>query len=343
MHSGYLAVPANTNMRVLIALLGVLAILAAAGSRGGPAEAATRCSGKQVSPSQNLSSVAAAAAAGTTFCVKDGTYTVSSPIVVEKGDKFIGVYTDRSRPVVRTTQAQHIFSTKGADNSRIEGLTVTGAVGNDACEPNCGRGIGGGGSNVVIEDVRATRNANQGIGAMGPGLVVRRSLLDNNGSPTFTDPQGPRSAAGIKTINSFTVENSVIRDNNWNGIWCDVECDTMVVRNNTIVNNDKSGITYEISSGPSSSISGNTIYGNGQVDTFSREAEIIVGSSDNISVSGNTFGPTANDAVLVYAETAADRDPGTPGMHGVSVSNNTLNGDTLKGCTLAGVTCSANR
>lgn len=331
-----LSMPKNPIARVLAALLGVLiATLVMTSFQGKPVEAATTCSGKQVYPGQDLSKIAAAAPAGTTFCVKDGSYSVVTPVVVQKGDKFIGVYSDSTRPLVKTTRAYHVFGTGGADYAQIKDLAVTGAVGNDSCEPNCGRGIGGGGANVVIENVWAYGNANQGVGAMGPGLVVRNSTLSNNGSASFTDLAGPRSAAGLKTINSFKVENSRITDNYWNGIWCDEQCDAMVLRGNTITGNGKTGVSYEISTGPSV-IANNVIRGNGYKDTYSREAELLVAAASNIDIYGNTFGTTVNDGFLSYSDDRGD-------LSNVKFHDNTMNGDLTPGCGKVGVTCTNNR
>ena len=195
------AVSVSPIMRVLAALLGLLAaVLVVASFQGKFAAAATTCAGKQVAPSQDLSAVAAASPAGTTFCLKDGSFYVSAPIRVQDRDSFVGVYTDGTRPNVWTKEARHVFYTAGADDVAIRDLVVSGAKGDDSCEPECGRGIGGGGTNLRVHNVRAAYNANQGIGGTGPNLLVTDSYFDHNGSEDFAMDGGKVSAAGIKSL-----------------------------------------------------------------------------------------------------------------------------------------------
>jgi hypothetical protein len=92
------------------------------------AKAATSCSGKHIYPPQNLTNVAAGSPAGTTFCIHDGTYNISSAITVQDNDRFIGVYNDSSRPAVATTQAHYVFNAMTADYARIEGLKIAGLL-----------------------------------------------------------------------------------------------------------------------------------------------------------------------------------------------------------------------
>jgi hypothetical protein len=108
------------------------------------AKAAYPCSGKQVYPSQNLTTIADNSPSGTTFCIHDGTYNVSKPIVVQDNDKFIGLYDDSTRPSLVTTNAHYIFDANhGSDWATIKGLEISGAVGGNHCEPACGKGIRG--------------------------------------------------------------------------------------------------------------------------------------------------------------------------------------------------------
>src|SRR5918998_924262 len=96
---------AMEGVRVMLSRLGVLlsavvvsfAALVYALSYAQPAEAAYSCSGKDVYPSQNLTNVAGSSPAGTTFCIHDGTYNISSPVRVQNNDKYIGLYDDSTR------------------------------------------------------------------------------------------------------------------------------------------------------------------------------------------------------------------------------------------------------
>jgi hypothetical protein len=309
------------------------------------AKAAYPCSGKHVYPSQNLAAVAGNSPKGTTFCVHDGTYNVSTPVRVEENDKFIGLYNDTSRPKVATSQAHYVFNTVGGDGALIKGLTVSGAVGGNYCEPNCGRAIGGGGSNLTVYNVRLTGNKNQGIGGVGPGLRVENSEIDHNGSYSFSLQDGGSSVtAGIKSAKSMTVLNSYIHDNYWSGVWCDNSCGSFVVQNSTINGNGKAGIHDEISNGPAV-FSGNTIKGNGRLgDAAGRHAGILIVSSAHVDAHHNTFGGTTQSfGSKVGFGVQVVKDGRSPGVSDVRIHDNIQNGDAIVACTLSGVSCWNNK
>lgn len=300
-----------------------------------PATTATRCSGVQVDPSEDLAAVAGAKLPGTTFCIRDGSYKVSRAVEVQSGDRFVGVYSDGTRPSVSTTRALHVFDANGSRGAVVRGLKVSGAIGNDRCEPDCGRGIGGG-TNLRVINVRATGNANQGIGGTGPGLLVARSIVDNNGSYSFSRDGGPVSAAGIKSVNSITVLNSKILKNYWAGVWCDIQCGSFVVKNSTLSGNGKVGIHDEISSG-AAVFSGNTIRNNGNLRGATRPSGLLIVSSRHVDAYDNDFGSNAEHGIQV-----AD-DGRNPGVADVSVRKNKMKNDGVLGCNLRGVTCRKNR
>jgi len=292
------------------------------------------CVGVQVSPSEGLTQTAAARSAGTTFCINDGTYYASSNIPVQDDDTFTGLYSDGARPEGKGVGAEHIFYTASADNVTIRGLAVSGAVGGNYCEPNCGRGIGGGGNNLLIENVRAYKNANQGAGALGSGAIVRNSQFDHNGSASFSDLAGPRSSAGLKTVASIKVYNSKFTDNYWNGFWCDVECNATEVHDSVLSSNGKAGLAYEISSGPAI-FEGNVISANGHLASANRHVGLLIVESSNVEAYGNTFGENVEQGAL-FAQ--GDRHP----LANVSFHDNAMNGDLTKGCDLSGVSCYKN-
>jgi hypothetical protein len=296
------------------------------------------CSGIDVRPSQSLRRVAQDAPSGMTFCVRDGTYKVSRSIIVQSGDVFMGVYSDTTRPSVTTDRAHHVFNADFSDGATVKNLTVSGAVGNDRCEPDCGRGIGGG-KNLTVENVRATHNMNQGIGGTGSGLLVKGSIMDHNGSRSFTNLDGgPSSAAGIKSVNSMTVINSQFYDNWWDGVWCDIGCQGFRVENSTATHNGKAGIAYEDTNGPAD-ITGNTIKRNGwnkAVPASKRKGGLLIVDSTDANVFGNIFGGNRPYGIDV-GETLR-----LPTVGGISIHDNTMNGDRIHGCGLSGVTCENN-
>jgi hypothetical protein len=289
----------------------------------------------EVYPGDDLAAVATSYGAGTIFHVHGGYYLVSAPIVVSRGDVWKGIYSDDTRPCVTTT-AKHVFYVPAeAEDATIRSLDVSGAVHDDRCEPDCGRGIGGPGSNLLVEDVRSHHNENQGVGGTGAGLVIRNSELDHNGSYDATT--GKVSAAGVKAINSYSVFNSYIHDNYWDGVWCDIECGRFEVHDSNIVYNGKAGIHYEISTGPAV-FEGNTITGNGYTYWSTRRGGILIVGSSNAQAYGNTFG---NNGFYERAVEAVN-DSRMPAVSGVSIHDNTLNSDQLTGCDLPRVSCPNN-
>jgi hypothetical protein len=297
------------------------------------AKAAYPCSGKHVYPTQNLTQVAANSAAGTTFCIHDGTYNISVPVKVEGNDRFIGLYDDSSRPAVVTTKAQQVFNAGPSSGALIKGLKISGAVGGNYCEPSCGRGIQGG-HNLTVYDAWITNNKNNGIGGTSTGLRVENSIIDHNGSYSFSYLDGqPSTAAGIKSSQtSLTVLNSRIYDNYWDGVWCDNDCEAVTVKNSTLTGNGKSGIHNEILSGPAI-FSGNTIKGNGRLAGANHPSGLLIVSSSNVDAYNNTFGNNSDHGVRII------KDGRAPGVSNVKIHDNTINLDSLSGCTLSGVSC----
>jgi hypothetical protein len=321
-----------------VATLGLVAWLTVSAYVTDGPRAAVGCVGRDVFPSQSLPSVAKNTPSGTTFCIRDGTYNISSPVIVQSGDVFWGVNSDSTRPVVTTTTARHVFDaapgTTHADGATIKNLIISGAVGDAQCEPDCGRGIGGG-RNLTVDGVRLTNNQNQGVGGTASGLLVRNSTIDHNGSRKFSRLDGgPSSTSGVKSVNSLTVTNSNVHHNWWNGVWCDEECNTFNVKNSTITDNGKAGISYEWSTGPAV-ISGNTIQRNGwNTAVTTRRAGLIIVDSAHADVLSNTFG--GNTRYGIDVGDAAARSPAVTDVH---LSNNTMNGDSIVGCGLVSGQC----
>jgi polar amino acid transport system ATP-binding protein len=70
----------------------------------------------------------------------DHVYKVDRPIMSKAGNRYLGIYSDASKPKVKAgTGVQIIFN--GAKNNYYEDLEIYGAVGGDYCEPKCGKGI----------------------------------------------------------------------------------------------------------------------------------------------------------------------------------------------------------
>jgi hypothetical protein len=290
----------------------------------------------QVSPGGNLTQIAAAHAAGTTYCIRDGNYPVASKIVVQSNDVFMGIYSDHTRPNVTSTTAEQIFDANGSIGATISGLRVSGAVGDTSCQPACGRGISGG-TNLTLDNVRATENQNQGVGGVGANLVIRDSVFDHNGTREFYADGTYASSAGVKSVNSMFIYNSRATDNAWVGFWCDLECGTFEVHDSEASRNGKGGIFYEVSTGPAV-FEGNVIQGNGYSELWRRPGGLLMVSSQNANAYGNTFGFN-NEAGIRVTE-----DERSPSVANIRIQDNRMKNDLLMGCTtLLGVSCTSNR
>jgi hypothetical protein len=191
---------------------------------------------------------------------------------------------------------------------------------------------------LLLENVRLYENENQGAGGQHAGLVIRDSEIDHNGSPDFYLDATYASAAGVKSVNSFAVYDSYIHDNAWQGVWCDLECDTFEVHDSSLVNNGKSGVFYEVSTGPAV-IEGNYFAGNGKIASpMNRQpAGLSVTSSENLEAYGNTF---AGDN-LNYGFWAIE-DSREPNLLNIAFHDNIMNGDVLRNCGILGVICTNN-
>ena len=121
----------------------MLAALLALVASGTKSSAATSCKGKHVYSGANLVSVAAGPLQGRpSASIK--ALTASPAIRVQDSDRFIGVFSRLPRPLVITTRAQKVFNAEGSERAIIRGLRIEGAVGDESCQPECGRGISGG-------------------------------------------------------------------------------------------------------------------------------------------------------------------------------------------------------
>ena len=254
-------------MKHFLVVLAILASMVVV-NIGAPAASAGTCD-TTLTPGEDLTRAAANCAGSTVFTIKDGSYKLSGPIDVNSGDTFKGVYFDGTRPIINANGAHSAFSVVRTNGVTISGLNITGAKGGDYCEPGCGSGIKGRGTNLHVANVRIHHNPNQGIGNPGDGFLLENSEIDHNGSYSFTimdrnNGKEPSSAAGIKTLNSGTFRNNNIHDNYWIGIWCDEVGGPTVATGNRIYNNGKAGIQLETCVG--GAVKNNSVIHNGHLN-----------------------------------------------------------------------------
>jgi parallel beta-helix repeat protein len=298
-----------------------------------PAEPVLQCS-VNVTPSENLTAVVAAAPARSTFCLAGGTYAITSPVVPENGDHFLGAAADR--PIIDASATTIGIDARAATNVVLENIVVSGAtLGSSPTKcPACGRGIFAGDA-IQLWNVELTANAQNGMSGSqntsDPWLIVDSQIIGNGDTAELGYASG-----GIKGTNPYTILNSYVADNIGSGIWCDVGCigGTWVVEGNTVIGNTRDGIRYEVSAA-GATIEGNDVEGNNT--SSGAFSGIQLAASDNATVQNNVSVGNTGSQIRVSG-TGRKKAP----LVNDSIIGNSVNGGKVIGCNLAGVTCSGN-
>lgn len=276
----------------------------------------------------------------TTFCVAPGNYK-AGPGGFPVGTSDIVHGAGVTKTFLSSSVAQRVIDGRSADDVTIIGVDISGGSddgGMAACDENhelCGRGLEPG-DNWTIRNARVHHADTSGISSPGHSLVVDSVEIDHNGQQ-WDGPDNNGISAGIKGGNSgaFIITNSVVHDNN-QGIWCDVDCDSLngglVVQDNRVFDNCSFGIhyenTYEDPSTPASAtIVGNVVKGNNWCD-LPGKAEIGIVSAENATVRDNTLGVTSANPEPGFGFSAFDRGPGA--STGVASGNNFQNHSIAK-------------
>ena len=301
---------------------------------------------------------------GTTYLLQDGgthdARCAVEGIPVQSGDSFRAASGVAERPKVSGMgEAKRVFNIRDASNTSFDGLYVTGAVGDGACEPGCGSAIMGNGANPTVTNTAFADLPNHGIGWSGSEgcLTVRDVRMDNIGSVGFSGmdpdvtPQG-RSSAGIKATGPcLDVRDSFFTHTFWSPIWCDHGCNDFTATGNVIRGFGKGGIHVEVSSGPAvvayNKISGGGVHGS-RVD--GSVAGILLRRSAHLDVHHNTITNTRpsgeemnrRSVLLSPYGTASGPSPPPPGFSDVGVRANHVDAP-IEGCGYDGVTCRNNR
>ena len=338
------------SRRLLIAL--ILALLAIGLSQI-PAHAA--CSGVQVPNTANLAAVVEKYVAGTTYCLASGSFEVATPVLFERGDKFLGASASfgadcqvtptgyrvcnvaASSRVIGTSSTIYVIfrykGTGGSATSVCRNLDISGAR-RDPANNNSGYGIQAQGSVWDIQMCRVHGNANLGLGSI-KGLV-QNAEIDNNGVGGLDGYRGGFKAVG----GNMTANRAYIHDNTGSGAWCD-GCEDIdgdgpfAVTNSRIVHNTHSGIHWEISN-TSATIAGNIIQRNNWSNPAPQyRAGVKVTSSRDANIFNNTFGGN------VSAGFRAAKDKRGYTLANILFHGNKMDGDVIVGCG-SGVTCYGN-
>lgn len=138
----------------------------------------------------------------------------------------------------------------------------------------------------------------------GSGHLISGNVLRNN-NPDHAYDSG-WEAGGIKLSGNYggvhdtVVERNTVYGNTGPGIWVDVNGRDVTIRHNTIHNNSRSGITYELSTG--GHIHDNRVWENGfGYHEWGWGAGILVQNSSDTRVTGNTVAWNA-DGISVISQ-----------------------------------------
>jgi hypothetical protein len=313
------------SIPIRVVRVGALCAVVAASLYAVPARA-THCEGLQVYGG-DLVQTASSAPAGTTFCLHSGQYDVTSFVPVQAGDRFIG----ESSVFVTTSNARQVFKGLDASDALLQGMDISGAKADDDCKITCGRGIYLKGLNITLQDLYVHHNENTGAAGMEQGARVLNSEFAFNGTPALVGC----CAGAIKVAAQITVTGSYIHHNTGNGVWQDVCGKNLVVTDNTITWQTRSGVRYEHNKDCAGSavIQHNTVQNN-NTSGHNDSAGVRINSAPNADVGFNTFGGNGRAGASV----GGARGPVT----GTVIHDNTMNGDNVLGCGLEGVTCTNN-
>ncbi len=163
------------------------------------------------------------------------------------------------------------------------------------CEVRFNHGGGVAINGGTVEDSFVHHNGQQGVSGTGVASLVQRNEIAWNNTAGF---DAGWEAGGGKFANStrLVYRDNFTHDNAGPGYWTDINNTGALVENNRIENNDGPGIMHEISY--DAVIRGNRLNNNGKRGDYVYSAEILVSSSRNVLIEGNTVevGATSGSA-----------------------------------------------
>ncbi len=204
---------------------------------------------------------------------------------------------------------EYALAAKAVDGNGATSVTVEGLIVEKFATPaQTGAIATGSGANWVVQNNEVRLNHGGGIDASSPSAIVRGNHvhdqgqlglhgyqvdgvlvdgneIDHNNTAGYDDGWEAGGSKWVKTSNLVLTGNNA-HDNYGTGLWIDIENVNVTVENNTVTNNAKHGIFYEISY--AGIIRDNVVYGN------DRDA-IKIGDSSSVEVAGNIVTVVASD------------------------------------------------
>jgi parallel beta-helix repeat protein len=158
--------------------------------------------------------------------------------------------------------------------------------------------------NDVITDSVLLHNGLNGIHAHhADGLqVIRTRIADSNHEHFSTAPTAYAAIAAIKVTSTFdaVVRDSLIDDNDCNGIWFDLSAFNTTISGNDVLRNSGQGIFYEVSG--NGTIAGNVVAYNGHDG-------VRLSGSTNVNVWHNTLVDNSGAQLGVYEDARTQPNP----------------------------------
>lgn len=175
---------------------------------------------------------------------------------------------------------------------------------------------GGSGHRVIANQIE--RSGQEGIHITGVSDVLVQSNTIAGSNTEGFDPDW--ESGGLKATESthLTLDSNDVRQNDGPGLWCDLNCTSVVMTGNRLSFNQRAGILFELSDG--AQIIGNAAWENGWgLPSWGWGGGIVVSTSKNATVSHNTLAWNA-DGISVLEQ---DREPDLA-VTGVTVSENVI-------------------
>lgn len=174
------------------------------------------------------------------------------------------------------------------------------------------------GADSTIAGSTLARCGQEGIHAtLADRLSVRDNRIVGNNPAGAFDPEWEAGGAKVTRSTGVVFEHNEVADNDGPGIWCDIDCRDLVVRDNRVSANSRAGIQVEISDG--ALVTDNAVWENGWAKSdWGWGAGILVSSSKDVLVDSNVVAWNADGIVIV----SQDRDDAPGAITGDRTSGN---------------------
>jgi parallel beta-helix repeat protein len=287
-----------------------------------------------ISPGQSIQAKVNSYPTGTQFLLKAGTHT-NQRVVPKSGNVFIG---EPGAILDGKNATDHAFE-KGGSNVRIKGLIIQ----NYASPEQQGAIMAMGTSGWIIENCEVRYNKHAGI-KVGQKTRVLNNYVHHNGQVgingvgdsvlvegnevSYNNYQKKFAfgtvLGGIKLVATrwLVVRGNNVHHNEGNGIWMDIRTQGAVIEQNTITSNSGAGVLHEISY--SAIIRNNTVKGNGFARSWLMGAGILVSSSSDAQVYGNTVLDNKNGIVGIQQDRHNQGVDFSSNLKNLNVHDNTV-------------------